>query len=49
MSDETPVGKRYSCPDCGLQVIVTKGGRGPLRCGDTELELLASKTLPASD
>jgi hypothetical protein len=46
---QVSVGKRYSCPSCGLQVVVTKGGRGPLRCCETHLELIAAKPLPASD
>jgi predicted RNA-binding Zn-ribbon protein involved in translation (DUF1610 family) len=27
-------GKRYICPKCGTEVIVTKGGDGELRCTD---------------
>jgi desulfoferrodoxin-like iron-binding protein len=25
-------GKRYACPSCGAEVIVTKGGDGQVRC-----------------
>ena len=32
-------GKRYLCPKCGAEFIVTRGGEGELRCGDTPLEL----------
>jgi len=32
-------GKRYVCPKCGSEVIVTRGGDGELMCGDTPLEL----------
>jgi ribosomal protein S27AE len=32
-------GKRYICPNCGAEFIVTKGGDGPLTCGNTPLEL----------
>ena len=32
-------GKRYTCPKCGSEFIVTKGGDGDLTCGDTPLEL----------
>ncbi len=32
-------GKRYLCPTCGSEFIVTKGGEGALKCGDTPLEL----------
>ena len=31
-------GKRYRCPECGSEVIVTRGGDGVLRCGDAALE-----------
>jgi hypothetical protein len=35
-------GKRYICPKCNSEFIVTKGGEGELMCGfdgDTALEL----------
>lgn len=32
-------GKRYVCPACTAEFIVTKGGEGELKCGDTPLEL----------
>jgi ribosomal protein S27AE len=32
-------GKRYYCPNCGAEFIITKGGDGVLTCGDTPLEL----------
>ncbi len=32
-------GKRYTCPKCGSEFIVTKGGEGELMCDDTPLEL----------
>lgn len=31
-------GKRYTCPKCGSEFIVTRGGDASLRCGDTVLE-----------
>jgi DNA-directed RNA polymerase subunit RPC12/RpoP len=34
----TETGKRYRCPDCGAEFIVTRGGDGQLRCGDKPLE-----------
>lgn len=37
MSAQT--GKRYTCPKCNSEFIVTKGGEGELKCGDTPLEL----------
>jgi DNA-directed RNA polymerase subunit RPC12/RpoP len=34
-------GKRYKCPKCGAEFIVTRGSEeGELRCGDTPLEQL---------
>ncbi len=34
-------GKRYKCPDCGAEFIVTKGAAdAELRCGDQPLEQL---------
>lgn len=32
-------GKRYRCPDCGAEFIVTRGSDdAELRCGETPLE-----------
>jgi rubredoxin len=34
-------GKRYRCPSCGAEFIVTRGAdEGDLRCGDEPLEQL---------
>ena len=33
-------GKRYRCPKCGAEFIVTRGGEGTVRCGDTVLDQL---------
>ena len=33
-------GKRYRCPTCGAEFIVTKGGDGALRCDGVDLEQL---------
>ncbi len=34
-------GKRYRCPDCQAEFIVTRGAdEGELRCGTTPLEQL---------
>jgi DNA-directed RNA polymerase subunit RPC12/RpoP len=34
-------GKRYRCPSCGAEFIVTRGAdEGELRCGDEPLEQL---------
>ena len=32
-------GKRYTCPSCGAEFIVTRGRAAELKCGDTPLEL----------
>lgn len=29
---ENEVGKRYVCKKCGLEFIVTRGGKGNLQC-----------------
>jgi hypothetical protein len=46
---ELLVGKRWQHDGAGLEVLVTKGGRGLLSIGDEPLQLRASKQLPASD
>ncbi len=33
-------GKRYRCPTCGAEFIVTRGGEGALRCDGDDLEQL---------
>ena len=33
------VGKRYLCSKCNTEMIVTKGGEGPLKCCGQEMEL----------
>jgi hypothetical protein len=33
-------GKRYRCPKCGAEFVVTRGGEGVLRHDDQELEQL---------
>lgn len=34
-------GKRYKCPDCGAEFIVTKGSNdAELRCGEQPLQQL---------
>ena len=32
-------GKRYTCPKCGSEFIVTKGGDADITCDGTPLEL----------
>jgi len=43
------IGKRYTCPSCGSEVIVTKPGNGPLTCCETAMEIKEAKPLPSSD
>jgi hypothetical protein len=33
------VGKRYRCPKCGCEFIVTKGGTGTLKCCSLPMEI----------
>jgi desulfoferrodoxin-like iron-binding protein len=32
------VGKRYQCTKCGVEMIVTKGGEGDLKCCDQPMQ-----------
>lgn len=34
----TQTGKRYRCPKCGTEVIVTKAGNGTLKCCGEEMQ-----------
>jgi len=43
------LGKRYICPNCGSNVLCTKGGEGEIQCCDTEMELQQPRKLPSSD
>jgi predicted RNA-binding Zn-ribbon protein involved in translation (DUF1610 family) len=43
------LGKRYVCPNCGSNVLCTKGGEGEIQCCDTEMELQQPRKLPSSD
>lgn len=46
----TKLGKRYtSTTDAGLEVLVTKEGKGTLGDGQAPLELKEAKPLPSSD
>ena len=49
LDGETLIGKRYSHPDSGLEVLCTKGGSGQLAVDGTPLERLDAKPLPSSD
>ena len=43
------IGKRYSDPESGLELLCTKGGDGGLSLGDVSLSLKDAKPLPSSD
>ena len=43
------LGKRYTCAECGAQVLVTKAGDGGLTCHDQSMEVMQAKPLPSSD
>ena len=49
VSMSNDLGKRYVCPNCGSNVLCTKGGEGEIQCCDTEMELQAPRKLPSSD
>jgi desulfoferrodoxin-like iron-binding protein len=33
------VGKRYVCRKCGVEIIVTRGGKGTLQCCGEPMEI----------
>jgi len=43
------LGKRYSDPQSGIEVLVSKAGIGPLSWDGRELVQAQAKQLPASD
>jgi hypothetical protein len=43
------LGKRYTCEECGAQVLIVKSGEGALECHGKEMEIAAPKPLPSSD
>ena len=43
------LGKRMTCPSCGAQVLVTKGGEGGVQCCDQGMQLVEAKPLPSAD
>lgn len=45
----TQLGKRYADEDLGLEVLVTKSGRGSLGVGQELLGVKEAKPLPSSD
>ncbi|MEX5633054.1 hypothetical protein [Parafrankia sp. FMc2] len=48
-SGGTPLGKRFSDPESGLELLATKGGAGSLSIGEVPLPLKDAKPLPSSD
>jgi hypothetical protein len=50
MSEEpNQVGKRYTCPTCGLELMCVRKGAGRFTCHDAPMELVGTKPLPSSD
>ncbi len=47
--DQVLIGKRYSEPSSGIEVLCTKAGRGPLEYNGQPLAANAPKPLPDSD
>ncbi|HZN14015.1 MAG TPA: hypothetical protein VFB78_07100 [Acidimicrobiales bacterium] len=45
----TPIGKRYTDEDSGLEVLASKGGDGTLAVNGTALPMKGAKPLPSSD
>lgn len=45
----TQLGKRYADDDLGLELLVTKPGKGTLAVNGAPLSLKSAKPLPASD
>jgi len=43
------VGKRYTCAQCGTEVLCTKGGGGRIWCHGAPMALKTAKPLPSSD
>lgn len=48
-ADGTTVGKRYADDDAGIELLVTKAGKGSLSIGDRPLPVKDPKALPSSD
>lgn len=43
------MGKRYTDPESGIQVLCVAAGKGTLTIGDAKLDVLVAKQLPSSD
>ncbi|WP_226365040.1 hypothetical protein [Pseudonocardia sp. ICBG162] len=48
-SGGTVLGKRYSDPGSGLEVLCTRGGSGPLAVDGRTMDMVGARALPASD
>lgn len=47
--DTNLLGKRYTCPECGIEVMCTKAGGGRVHCRGSKMDLKSAKPLPSSD
>ena len=43
------LGKRFTCTECGTQVLCTKRGDGGVTCCGKPMELQQPKPLPSAD
>ena len=43
------LGKRYRCPDSGVELLCTKAGGGVPVCCDKEMEIQEPNPIPSSD
>jgi hypothetical protein len=43
------LGKRYRCPESGVELLCTKAGAGIPSCCDKEMDLQEPKPVPSSD
>lgn len=48
-AEGTLLGKRYTDPGSGLEVLCIKAGKGSLSLGDVPMQLKQAKPLPSSD
>ncbi len=43
------LGKRFECPECGTEILCTKGGNGAVKCCGQPMPLKEPKPLPSAD
>jgi hypothetical protein len=43
------LGKRYRCPDCGLELLCIRPGDGSLQCCGRDLGVQEARQLPSAD